>query len=411
MQSIVNFFRGSLRYQVTGLFPERFLNLCAQEALPFWQLEWQDSHSLSLTVPRRWRKKVCQLAEQVNCQATASQPAGVPFALSKVKRRYGFLLGMTLSVLTVCILSQFILTIEVTGNETVPTAVILAELSRHGVQVGSFGPDIEERVASQESLLNLPELSWMAVNLHGTRAEVIVREKVAKPDIVDRSTPTHVVADATGIITSIQQMEGQAMFEVGDTVIEGEILLSGVIDVEEPLYAETDLGYRIVHAEGNVYARTWRILSAEIPLTTEVKTYTGEQYSSWAVTFFNDYREFYKNSGISTEKYDKIKTSYSLPLPGGGTFPLGLQSETYQAYTTETVTLNQEAAQQLLETQLLDRLEGLLDQGEILHTTIEYAVKDGLLTATLTAECQEQIGRTVEFEGVVGYYPATVNRE
>ena len=48
MQKIINFFRGSVLYTVTGAFPERFLNLCAPNAVPFWGLDLLDDHTLRL---------------------------------------------------------------------------------------------------------------------------------------------------------------------------------------------------------------------------------------------------------------------------------------------------------------------------------------------------------------------------
>ena len=38
MQAIINFLRGSVLFTVTGAFPERFLNLCAQRGVGFWDL-------------------------------------------------------------------------------------------------------------------------------------------------------------------------------------------------------------------------------------------------------------------------------------------------------------------------------------------------------------------------------------
>ena len=292
MQKIINFFRGSVLYTVTGAFPERFLNLCAQNAVPFWGLEWLDDHTLRLCFARKDAKKARTLAEKVMCEAKARR-VGVPFFLAKFRRRYAFLAGLALAVAAVCVLSRFILTIEVTGNRAVSTAVILSELNRQGVRVGAYGPSIDEKVVSQEALLRIPALSWMAVNLHGTRAEVIVREKVPKPDIVDRTVPSHVVSAATGIITHMEVLEGQPLFQEGDTVLAGEILISGVIDVPEPQYADTDLGTRITHAMGNVWARTWRTLEARIPLEAQVKRYTGEEVTRYSLGILDRRLNFY----------------------------------------------------------------------------------------------------------------------
>ena len=173
MQKIINFFRGSVLYTVTGAFPERFLNLCAQNAVPFWGLEWLDDHTLRLCFARKDAKKARTLAEKVMCEAKAARRVGVPFFLAKFRRRYAFLAGLALAVAAVCVLSRFILTIEVTGNRAVSTAVILSELNRQGVRVGAYGPSIDEKVVSQEALLRIPALSWMAVNLHGDRKSVV----------------------------------------------------------------------------------------------------------------------------------------------------------------------------------------------------------------------------------------------
>jgi len=404
MQKIINFFRGSVLYTVTGAFPERFLNLCAQNAVAFWGLEWLDDHTLRLCFARKDAKKARTLAEKVMCQAKAARRAGVPFFLAKFRRRYAFLAGLALAVAAVCVLSRFILTIEVTGNRAVSTAVILSELNRQGVRVGAYGPSIDEKVVSQEALLRIPALSWMAVNLHGTRAEVIVREKVPKPDIVDRTVPSHVVSAATGIITHMEVLEGQPLFQEGDTVLAGEILISGVIDVPEPQYADTDLGTRITHAMGNVWARTWRTLEARIPLEAQVKRYTGEEVTRYSLGILDRRLNFYGNSGISLDKYDKITSSHSLTLPGGRVMPLVLRAERYRGYATEPVALDAEAARTLLEERLLERLDGLVgEDGEVLRTDFTVREENGILVVTLLAECREQIGRVVEFEGQVGH--------
>ena len=80
-----------------------------------------------------------------------------------------------------------VLTIEVEGNEAVSTAEILTELRRQGLRPGVYGPGLDEGTISSAALLGLPELAWMSVNLHGTRAEVLVREAVPAPEVMMRS--------------------------------------------------------------------------------------------------------------------------------------------------------------------------------------------------------------------------------
>ncbi len=404
MQKWINFLRGSVEVEVTGAFPERFLNLCAQEGIGFWGLETPDGQTLRLRVSRRDVRRLDELGRRVMCEVAVQTRSGMPFFLARFRRRYALLVGLALSLCAVGVLSQFILTVDVQGNETVPTAVILEEMKRLGVRPGAYGPSIQENQVCNEALLDLKDLAWISVNLHGTRAEVLVRERTPKPEIVDESVPAHVVAGGSGIITQVEVRAGQALFQEGDTVVEGEVVISGIVDLPEPAYSEIDLGTLTVRAAGQVYARTWRTLSAVIPLEAGVKEYTGAEVSRWSVTIFGHRLYFLKNGGISYERYDKIKNNHTLTLPGGREMPLTLTQETVREYDVRTVSIDAEAGEKLLRERLEERLAELMQEreGEVLEMDFTAVRQDGLLTVTLVAECSEQIGKTVEFEGQVG---------
>ena len=406
MQNWINYLRGSLWIEVIGAFPERFLNLCAQGGVAFWALELPDQHTLRLRIAQQNAQQVEELARRVGCDLTVLERSGLPHFLRRFRRRYALLLGLALALCAVAVLSRFVLTVDVSGNERVPTERILEELKQLGVRPGVYGPSIDENLVCNEMRLALDELSWIAVNLHGTRAEVLVAERTPKPQVVDETIPAHIVADGAGIITKLRVLNGQAKFDVGDTVVDGEILISGVMDLEEPQYSTIDMGTLTVRAEGEVWARTWRTLTAIFPLEATVKTYTGEEISRRSLTFFSHRLQFYKNGGISYDRYDKIAKTHSLSLPKVGSIPVALKRETVREYHLTTAPIDPEAAEALLRTQLEQRLHDLVadHDGQVVSTAFSCAQKDGMLTVTLTAECSEQIGKTLEFDGEIGRY-------
>ena len=403
MQFIVNFLRGSVSFTVTGAFPERFLNLCAQNGVGFWGLTWLDAHILSLRVARRDARRVRTLAEKAQCEARAEGGQGMPYFLAGFRRRYALLIGLALALGAVCLLSRFILTVEVSGNESVPSAVILAELSRQGVRPGAYGPGLDLRRISQEALGRIEGLSWMSVNLHGTRAEVLVREREAPPELRDESTPAHVVAAADGILEEVEVLEGQALFQEGQAVLAGEIVISGAVDLKEPQYAAVDAGQRLVHARGEVWAVTHRTLAACIPLEAQVKVYTGEEERRWSLSLLGRSVNFFGKASISSSGYDKMTTTHILTLPGGREMPLVLVETEYRAYETAAAPVRAAAARAMLEERLLERLTALIGaEGSVLSTAFSAEEEDGMLTVTLTAQCREQIGREAVFDGRVG---------
>ena len=400
MGTLINFFRGSVRIEVTGAFPERFVNLCAQQRVAFWGVEWQGEGTVRLTVRGRDRRRLEALAQRVMCTVSTLSGEGLPFFLGRFRRRYALLIGLALSLSAVCVLSRFVLIVEVTGNEQVPTAQIVAELRRQGLRVGSYGPGLDTAELSHQALLQLPELSWMTINLHGTRAQVLVREGVAKPEIEDESELGDIVAEAPGIITGLEVLQGDGVVKEGDTVDAGDVLISGTRTLPVPEYSELTPEQLDVRAKGRVYARTWRTLTAQIPLQAQVKDYTGQEERRWSLLILGGRLNFYGNSGISFDQYDKISDTWTAHLPGGGALPLTLVRETARAYATQSVPIDQEAAQTMLEARLEEAvLEALGEDGELVGKDFTAAVADGVLTVTLKAECREEIGRFVPRAG------------
>ncbi|MBP1736808.1 MAG: Stage sporulation protein [Oscillospiraceae bacterium] len=405
LKKVVNLIRGTVRVEITGASPAVFLNHCAKANVSFWGLKWRDATTLSLVVPLKDVKKLNSLAEKAMCSCRIETKRGLPVFLFRFHRRYALIAGFLLSVITVCILSQFILTISVEGNQTVSTAEILSALRRHGVTIGTYGPSIDEGQLSNELLLELEDLSWMTINLHGTRAEVVVREAEKKPEIEDESIPSNVVAVASGIISQMEVLRGQACFQEGDTVAEGDVLISGYVDLREPKYSQNDLGQMLVHANGTVFARTWRTLSAVIPMQAEVKEYTGASKTRLYLSFMGKRLNFFQNAFISYEQYDKISKTHTLTLPGGQEMPLSLTLERVREYDTVLYNLDLNAAQDMLEERLNTRLAEELEtrDGTLISSEFTAVERDGLLTVTMSAECTEQIGKVVELEGNTGY--------
>lgn len=393
---LVNALRGSVRLEVEGAFPERFLNLCAQRGILFWNVEWMETTRLRLTVTRRGSRQVAALGERTLCIVTPAGRKGMPYFLARFKKRYAFWVGMGLSMAAVCVLSSFVLTIEVKGNTNVPTAQILTELRRQGLGIGTFGPGLDERTVGNKVLLQLPQLSWLSINLYGTRAEVLVREAVEAPELVDAQEYGSVVARASGIVTRVEALTGEAVVKVGDTVLEGETLISGTVHLEGPAYSDKpEIGQIQVRASGRVYARTWRTMAAQLLLEAQVKRYTGEETNLWSVTALGRRTDFFGKGGISFDRYDKISHTWTLTLPGGEEMPLAVQRETCRAYELETLAVEPDAAEAMLKERLLEALEEAVGEGEIVSTEFAVETENGMLTVTLQAECREEIGTFV----------------
>ncbi|MGE4276890.1 MAG: sporulation protein YqfD [Lawsonibacter sp.] len=395
MKRLINFLRGMVTLTITGPFPERLMNLCAQQGIDFWGLSWIDEHTLRLTTRRRQLSLLRRLAERVNCEVRIEGSRGLTDFLLRFRTRYAFLIGLALSLCAVAVLSQFVLTVEVTGNQRVPTAVILTQLRQLGVRPGVYGPSIDRQQVAQEAMLKMEDLAWMGINLHGTRLEVIVRETVQVPERIDETGYYDIVAEADGIVTHVEAELGDAVAKEGDTVLTGEVLISGTVTMEPPKYSDLPTRYYQTHARGRVWARTWRTLTAAIPTETWVKNYTGAEETAWALNVMGRRVSLFGESG-DWPFYDKMTLARQAILPGDVVLPLTLVRETCREYEVRIVEVDLEAARTLLEEQLGKRLEALVDEdGQIESIVYSAQVEGGLLRVTLQAECREEIGKEV----------------
>lgn len=399
MKRVINFLRGSVEVEASGPFPERFLNLCAQRGVSFWGVEWLDGNAVRLTVPRQERGGLEELGERTGCTVREVEREGLPAFLARFRRRYALMAGLGCSLLAVLLMTQFVLVVDVSGNQEVSTAAILTTLRRLGLRPGAFGPSIDIDRTEQEALLELKDLSWMAINRHGTRMEVLVRERVKPPKLEDDSQHGDVVAEAPGVITRLEVLSGETALKVGDPVAEGDVLISGNVLLEGPLYGDHDVGWRQVRARGRVQARTWRTLKAEIPLKACVKAYTGEEKQRWYLEWMGRRINFYRKSGISFPQYDKINETWRPERWAVPELPLCLGRETVREYTWTEEPVDRDAAEELLRTQLEQALREQVEPGSVEHMEYTAVVTEDLLKVTLRAECIEEIGRFVPFEG------------
>ena len=395
MKGLLNFVRGMVTLTATGPFPERLINLCAQNRIDFWAGGWLDESTIRLTT-RRWTlPRLRQFAEREGCEVRVEGSRGLPDFAARFRTRYAFLVGLALSLCAVMVLSRFVLNIEVTGNETVPTAVILSQLRQLGVRPGVYGPSIERTQVAQEALLRLDKLAWMAINLHGTRLEVIVREVVPRPERIDEGEFHDVVAEADGLITHVEAELGDAKVLEGDVVVAGDVLISGTVTMEPPKYSDLPPRYYQTHARGRVWARTWRTLTVVVPLDASVKEYTGEQKRAWALELLG-HRIHLFGHVQSRSDWEKASWKRQLILPGEVALPVILLGETGREYRCSTVQLNLAGAQELLERHLAQRLNSLIgEDGAVKQTAYTAKVEGGLLRVSLQAECREEIGREV----------------
>lgn len=403
MGKILRFLLGSVRIEVNGRFPERFLNLCGGRHLSFWDVKVLDEQRLSVCLSAHRLHESRRLAAQALCELRVLEGNGLPCFLYRMRRRFALGTGLALALFGAIFLSQFVLVIQVTGNERLSDSVILTELERQGFGPGVYGPGVDRRTLANEVLLRLPELSFLSVNISGIRAQVVVREAAPEPELEDRWAPGDVVASADGVVVGVDPIIGRAVVQEGQAVLQGELLLSGTEEQESGDGTGTVLSTTQVRAEGRVWALTRRTLRAVTPLSVSAKDRTDGRKTLRGLRVLGRGVKFYRESSFFTRSCDRIRNTYPLRLPGVGELPLAWETLRLEEYTLRSAQIKRKSAETLLKTRLEERLAALLEEdGEVLGKSLCFQEEDGVLVGTLTASCREDIGVMVPRQAAPG---------
>ena len=384
-----NFLRGEVWLRAESGFPERVLNLCAAQGIALWDLQWRSPTEFTCRLTRKDYRRLRQAATKLDCTLCVQKKTGVPFLLGAARRRQVLLAGFCLCLGMLLLGSFFVWDFELEGNRTVTDEQILRSLEKNGLTRGVFGLSVDSEDLRNHVLIDIPELSWIAVNVSGYRAHVQVRERVIKPELADKKSPANVVAVKDGYVVRVEALGGDKQVLEGDTVEAGQLLISGVSDTDT-------FGARVLAGMGKVYARTWYQLSMEMPLTITQKVDTGAEKHRYALTIGTSRIKFYGNGSIDTGDYDKISRKIKWTLPGGFALPISWVEETYRLYETREVSRPAEDAEREGEKILQAYLATLVgEEGSVSSTICSSREKNGILTVTLSAECVEQIGKSV----------------
>ena len=339
-------------------------------------------------VPAAKAGAAMKLGDRCGAEIRILRRRGFLHFLRRFRRRKYLLLIPLPFIILFMLLSTFLWQIDVSGNETVSRAEILAVLESVGVYPGVNGLRLDNPQIRSRMQEKLSELSWCTVQVHGSRAIVVVRERRKPPKIVDENAACEVYAGRTGTVDELNILEGKPLVRRGDTVLRGQTLISGLLtDRQEEL--------RYVHAMGRVFAWTWYEKSMEIPLNTQEKTYTAEKKTQYSLKIGDLRLNFYNDSSISQGCYDKITKETRAELFGLA-LPVSLVKTDYRAYRLSSLEIPKEEASALLESRLLLWLRQAAPEAEVVQTWFSGETTGGILRVHMLAQCREDIAEERE---------------
>ncbi len=304
---LLRFISGYVSFRAEGGFPERFINLCSLNRINLWNLNGSGG-SLAACTDLRSYKRIRPTAKKAGMRLQVTGKNGLPFILGKHKNRFGLLVGVWLFLIIFPVLSSRIWTVSVLGSNNVAADDIIAALAEEGVKPGAKKSDISAFEIRTEALKKLPGLSWLYVNISGSKAVIEVREVQQRPPKEDERI-CDLVAAQDGRLSALRVFNGRALVEPGSAVLKGDVLISAV---EENRDGTPDITGAEGYAEAVVPLKFTSSSKAREKLVVRQAVKTKLALNFFSLTAGNSRAE--KNKICFTEEKYLFLNSVKLPL-------------------------------------------------------------------------------------------------
>lgn len=295
-----------VRCLVVGEETLRFVNLCRNNGIELRHLVRREN-AIQMEIDAENFKKLRPLVRKTHVKIHILNRHGPAFFFYRHKRRWWFLLGMTVFAGMIYMLSLFVWQIDIDGNRKYTDALILQALAQMDVKTGCRKSEIDLPEIEEELRIMYNEITWVSASIAGTKLQIELREGDLKISgssgggqtgnvkrVENRENnpktqngesetdlPVNLVADEDAIITNLVVRRGTVAVRYGDEVKKGDVLIEGKVYI----YNEDETLKKVDYltAEGDVFGKYQELYEKHYQRKHEVRSYTGKNYRELGV--------------------------------------------------------------------------------------------------------------------------------
>lgn len=375
-----NFITGYVMIRVEGISLEKFLNLAQSHRVSIAAAKRISYTVLSAVVSAKGLKKLRNIAaEKYNIKVV--KQAGIPYRFSRLAARKVFFVGILAVAVLAFAASMFVWEVRISGLEYNETESLKKELFDFGIHSGSLKTKLDLKETEKRLMLNHPEFAWINIKLRGVVADVEVVPAIPAPKIVDDTKPCSIVAAKDALIESVTAKTGRACVKAGDTVREGDVLISGVV-------WDPGMPRMLFAARGEVIAKVWYAGTASAPLYRSRQNATGRVQIKRVIEIGADRAAIDGDCTFPQYQTSDVGMYYIVGL----FLPIRLITVKHTEIKTELVPVDLQNLRVYLEERAFYIAAGKTSADVVSHVTV-FKQNENVLSATVYVQTYEDIGR------------------
>jgi len=376
---------GSVDLRLVCADPHIVLNYISQKGVSLKSVRWIDELTVEISVSGGIQRTIRIIERKFQCEVAVIKSRGLLSYGQRAIKRTVLFLGLVCFLVLSLYVQNHILFIEVIGNSAVPDREIMRNAEACGLYFGAERKEIRSEQIKNLLLEQTPKLQWIGINTAGCVATISVRERTDTEGSVSRDlTPASIVASMNGTVCSVIASKGTIQCQVGQQVVKGQTLISGMNTCGEIML--------MTRAQGEVVADTERelIIKTIPPTATRRRAQRTEQRIR--IIFGKNIINLFKDSGILDSSCVKISKRYDLQLPKGFVLPVSLCCERFICYGEDDIAPEENKYQWLLQ-QGEQYIVNQMIAGKIVNAVSEQYTDQCVITYAVKYSCREMIGQ------------------
>ena len=245
---------------------KRFINKCRTNNFELYDINYLDKNNIIIKI----KKEDLDNIKKYNyySEINVYKNMGFDYLVEKIKNLKYFITCFILLLLSMFLISNIILKINVIHSNKKIRELVTEELYSNGIKKYSYKKNFLELEQIKNKILkeNKEKLEWISITNIGMTYIVRVEERIID-NIVQEHDFCNIISTKEALITNIYSNKGNIIVNKNDIVKKDDILISGELKLNE----ETK---NFTCANGKVLGRVWYTtnISVKRDYTTKIKT-------------------------------------------------------------------------------------------------------------------------------------------
>ena len=298
----------------------------------------------------------------------------------------GLAVGAVFFAVCLSLLANRVWVVEISGNDTVATDVILSAAEQAGLEIGTKTDELNVVQLSLDTCEAVKGLSWAAIRVNGCCVYIDVTLAKESPEIESKEGAYNVVASKDAQLIILEPYRGTTQAKVFSSVLKGDVLIGGFA-------VNKDESVSLVHASGYAVGRTETEITSAVAADVACTEYSPFK-KIYTLHFFGINLPLGKAPSDFAQKFEQRKSvTYSKKV-----LPIGITVTQFYSENEKTKKVSPQKARLISAGKFMNKFSQFSKGKQIVSGSVSLSEQNGSFETKGAFISYENIGVEIPLE-------------